>query len=75
MDWLRGRVLQYLLDTDIKLGLEISVLGTLHDFTKPIQRQQRLAPLLWSLIKIIMKSQEEESKTPEAHFLNILGTR
>ena len=45
------------------------IVGTLHIFTKRIQRQQqRLTPLLRSLIKIIMKSTEDEPKTPEAHF-------
>ena len=48
-----------------------AIVGTLHDFTKPIQ-QQHLTPLLWPLIKIIMKSQEEESRTPDYSKINHL---
>ena len=46
----------------------------LQNFTKPIQRQQRLV-LLWSLIKIIMKSQEEGSKTPDHSKINQLNAK
>ena len=60
---------------EIQQGLELPYVGTLLNFMTYIQRQQCLAPLLRSLIKIIMKSQEEESKTPDHSKINQLKPR
>ena len=50
--------------------------GTLHNFMKHTQWQQRFALLLWFLNKIIMKSQEEEeSKTPDCSKITQLKPR
>ena len=39
--------------------------GTLHEFKHQSLHLQRLAPLVWSLITITMKSQEKEAKAPD----------
>ena len=42
----------------------LEAVGTLHEFKHQSLHLQRLAPLVWSLIIITMKSQEEEAKAP-----------
>ena len=53
-----------------RFDLTLAIVGTQHDSTQQIQRQQHLAPLLWSLIKIILKSQEEDAKAPDDSKIN-----
>ena len=68
--------LDFLLQWINTLGLPyILIVRTLHNFTKPNQCQQCLTLLLRSLIKIIMKSQGEESKTPDHSKINQLKPR
>ena len=49
----------------------VAVVGTLHGISHQSQHLQRLAPLMWSLIKITLKPQEEEeAKTPDHSKIN-----
>ena len=48
----------------------IIVVGTLHGINHQSLHLQRLAPLMWSLIKITLKPQVEEAKTPDHSKIN-----
>ena len=54
---------------DVALVL-ITFVGTLHRIKHQSLHLQRLAPLMWSLIAITLKPQEEEAKIPDDSKIN-----